>query len=59
MQHPSNNGQGTNNQGFQNYNGIMGVSDQGLMGSGLPQHLQHMMPGHGQLLNQQQAAQIH
>lgn len=32
MQHPSNNnGVGNNNQGFQNYNGILGVGDQGMM----------------------------
>lgn len=57
--HPSNNnGMGNNNQGFQNYNMLMGVGEQGLINNGLPQHLQHMMPNSGQLQNHQQAAPI-
>jgi hypothetical protein len=36
---------------------MMAVGDQGLLGGVLPQHLQHILPQ--QLLNQQQAAQIH
>jgi hypothetical protein len=41
MQHQgNNNGVGNANQGFQNYNVIMGVNDQGLMNNGLHQHIQ-------------------